>query len=334
MARAQRPSATRKLNFEPIESRLCMAASVGWDGPGRGSAELTYYVGPTPGDFGLDRDAVKAALRTAMDAWSAVADIAFTETQTPGRADSIDFSFAGIDGAGGALAQAYFPDDVNPRIIAGDVQFDTSETWENGNARGGSAFDLVYVAVHELGHALGLEHSSANGSVLADRVSSNQRFTNLAAADVDAVLGLYAPVQTIPAVPAPALPTATPKLPTGATPPTNTLPTSTVPTSTVPTSTPTETPTTPGAIPGSTPTDDSPPFYAPRQTNWNWRSTRFGGYRPPPMFYVPNWTFGGANRFALDPRGVDVLFSRFAGSFFRLNAPSTTIFMLAPRWRQ
>ena len=63
---------------------------------------------------------------------------------------------------------------MNPARIAGDVQFDSSERWEVGNALGGAAFDLVYTAVHEIGHALGLDHSNVAGSVMARTISPNQ----------------------------------------------------------------------------------------------------------------------------------------------------------------
>ncbi|WP_372726233.1 matrixin family metalloprotease, partial [Novipirellula sp.] len=109
-----------------------------------------------------------------------------------GLTDSIDISFANIDGGGGTLAQAYFPDDVNPARIAGDVQFDISEIWEVGNSLGNQAFDLVWVAAHEIGHSLGLDHLADLGSVLQPYVSPNQQFTELDASDVAEALMLYA----------------------------------------------------------------------------------------------------------------------------------------------
>jgi hypothetical protein len=112
----------RRLRIECLETRLCLSASVGWDGPGQGSAELTYYIGNTTDD--LSRAEIESAIETALEAWSDVADITFTETQLPRQRDSIDIQFRSIDGAGRILAQAYFPDDANPARIAGDVQFD------------------------------------------------------------------------------------------------------------------------------------------------------------------------------------------------------------------
>jgi hypothetical protein len=196
--------------FETLEERRCMAvASAGWDGPGRGTADLTYYIANTP--TGLSKADVSAAIDTALDAWSKVAGVQFTESKTPGQARQLDISFAKIDGAGGTLAQAYFPADVNPSQIAGDIQFDSSENWEIGNAKGSSAFDLVRVAVHEIGHALGLEHSHQNAAILAPSVSPNEYFTTLDQDDVDAVLSMYAPAsgQSVPAVPTSELKTST-----------------------------------------------------------------------------------------------------------------------------
>ena len=173
-----------------------MAVSVGWDGAGRGAASLTYYIGEIPASVGLTRDQVETAIETALDAWADVANLTFTPTASAGQARSIDFTFRSLDGAGGTLARAYFPADVNPRAIAGDVQFDAAERWEIGNARGAAATDLVLVAVHELGHALGLDHLDDVPSIMNDTVSNSQSFTGLQAADVDAILQLYAPAPT------------------------------------------------------------------------------------------------------------------------------------------
>ncbi len=184
--------ADRGLRLEPLERRLCMAASVGWDGPGQGAAALTYFVGEVPSNMGLSQAQVEGALETAMDAWAEVADVTFTETELSRQHDCIDFEFGSIDGQGGTLAYAYLPDDVNPARIAGDIRFDAAESWGIGNQRATAAFDLVLVAVHEIGHALGLGHAEVSGAVMRDSVSANDEFQGLAPADVDAVLMLYA----------------------------------------------------------------------------------------------------------------------------------------------
>ena len=154
----------RSLLMEFLEGRRLLTASVGWDGPGQGTAELTYYLGPTGG--AMPQATFESAIETALQAWESVANVHFVQTNQPGLKDSLDLTFRRLDGAGGTLAQAYFPDDVNWSSIAGDIQFDSADTWEVGNARGNAAFDLVEVAVHEIGHALGLDHINVRGSVM------------------------------------------------------------------------------------------------------------------------------------------------------------------------
>lgn len=229
-----------------------MAASVGWDGAGRGSANLSYYVGEVPANAGVTQSQFEAAVESALAAWSAVAAITFTQTAVAGQNDALDFTFARLDGAGGTLAQAYFPDDVNAARIAGDVQFDSSEQWEIGNARGNAAFDLMAVAVHEIGHALGLEHSHVGGSIMAVSISAASAFSSLATTDKTSILQLYA-----------AQSTSTSSNPTNTSPSTPLTPTTTT---TPATTTPTTTPTKPTSTTPTTPTTDSPSGNRPGNT--------------------------------------------------------------------
>jgi Ca2+-binding RTX toxin-like protein len=177
--------------------------SQGWDGAGQGSAALTYYLGDVPTAFSLSTADVQATITQAFDVWAAVVDVSFTQTTTPGLSDSIDITFDNIDGTGSTLAFAYFPDDLNSNPLAGDIQFDTSETWEIGNDQGSAAFDFLLVAVHEVGHAIGIDHSDNSDSVMFPSSGASDFFTALDATDVAAARTIYAAIGETPIDPEP-----------------------------------------------------------------------------------------------------------------------------------
>jgi hypothetical protein len=69
-----------------------------------------------------------------------------------------------LDGSGNTLAETYFPAGVLNRVgnYGGDMTFDTSEKWGFDHRLRADEYSVLYVALHELFHAIGMDHSPEN----------------------------------------------------------------------------------------------------------------------------------------------------------------------------
>ncbi|MFO0910689.1 MAG: matrixin family metalloprotease [Isosphaeraceae bacterium] len=114
----------------------------------------------------------KAAFQKAAAVWSSYANINLAQVSDNGapldttgnqQNDSRfgDIRISMIPQNSGALAFAMLPPPFNGGPDAGDIVFNSNIDWKvNSN------YDLQTVAIHEMGHALGLDHSTISSAVM------------------------------------------------------------------------------------------------------------------------------------------------------------------------
>ena len=151
---------------------------------------------------GLTNDQIKQAIEESLALWASYAPLDFVEVEddgpTPTASDSsytasgrpqIRFGYHTIDGASGStLAHSFYPYSETDGL-AGDVHFDVDEDWSG--AEGGY---FLEVALHEIGHSLGLDHVSDVDAIMNPIIQ--ERFASLGVGyllqdDIDGIQDIY-----------------------------------------------------------------------------------------------------------------------------------------------
>lgn len=139
----------------------------------------------------LTGDSERDLVRQAFALWAEQTSLTFTEASSRAEADIVIGWAAGehgdgdpFDGPGDVLAHASFPNPFDDRTVF--LHFDNDERWVNSNSQN---VDLLTVAAHEIGHTLGLGHSSDPDALMFPSYRGPHRF--LGADDIAGVQDLY-----------------------------------------------------------------------------------------------------------------------------------------------
>ncbi|XP_047336825.1 metalloendoproteinase 1-like [Impatiens glandulifera] len=147
-----------------------------------GKTHLTYGFAPqTPPQFSsiIARAYTKWAERTHFTFSEVNFDSADMKVGFHGRTNNPRDTF---DGRGGTLAHAWAPTD-------GRAHYDMDENWADDGVNP-SAFDLESVALHEIGHQLGLAHSEVEFAIMWANIGPGQR-KGLHQDDINGIRTLY-----------------------------------------------------------------------------------------------------------------------------------------------
>lgn len=140
----------------------------------------------------------EADVRAAFDAWEAVTNIHFVEI-ADGGGDGGDDPVADIRIAGHVgfetatvLAHGFFPGRLPAfGTIAGDIHFDTDETWSTTTSVTPGGIKVFNVMLHELGHALGLGHSDESLVTGIMNPNYNAALNALQPDDIEGIQEIY-----------------------------------------------------------------------------------------------------------------------------------------------
>ena len=157
-----------------------MAYDFSLEGAKWGSPELGTAGGTVT--WAVDDSISQAELQSinaAFAEWSEVANIQFQAVASTADAD-IDFSNSALDGAGNVLGVTGFSYSGG-QLQSADIKFDS------GDNLSGSEFSLV--AIHEIGHAIGIGHFNDDPAVMNS--TANFSLDGLAQSDIDGIVALY-----------------------------------------------------------------------------------------------------------------------------------------------
>ncbi len=138
----------------------------------------------------------EAQILDAAAVWEKVANVNFSLVSDNGSPLGVsgnqqddprfgDIRIGGYAMSSSILAFAYLPPAANGGTDAGDIFFNTTQLWQIN----GTSYDLMTVAIHELGHALGMGHSTDTAAAMYPNYITTKQAVD--ADDISGIQSIY-----------------------------------------------------------------------------------------------------------------------------------------------
>ncbi|KAJ7971102.1 Metalloendoproteinase [Quillaja saponaria] len=146
-------------------------------------SNILYYSLDVSHASGVSLEIMRYIATEAFSQWTNASNFTFEEA-AQGTLPNLLLGFVQNDGPGHILAFSYRPTN-------GTTRFDAAESWSADIPPAKTDFDFIWVAMHEIGHLLGLDHSTEKSAIMYAYIDPGVNKKTLSQDDIDDIRALY-----------------------------------------------------------------------------------------------------------------------------------------------